>query len=110
MNNCIRKQNAQQKSTTEKYSATKRECFAKFHFSQHLRSYFLGQKFLIVTKHRALTWLYSFKDADGLLAIWIEELGQFHFEFKHEAGKKSLPQTVCREFTRLKEKSKTAIK
>ena len=76
------------------YSATKRELFAIFYFTQHFRNYLLGQKFLIVTDHRALTWLYSFKEPDGLLARWIEKLGQFDFEIKHEAGKK-IPHADC---------------
>ena len=37
------------------YSATKRELFAILCFTQHFRKYFLGQKFSIVTDHRALT-------------------------------------------------------
>ena len=76
------------------YSATKRELFAIVYFTQHFRNYLLGQKFLIVTDHRALTWLYSFKEPDGLLARWIEKLGQFDFEIKHEAGKK-IPHADC---------------
>ena len=70
------------------FSATKRELFAIVYFTQHFRNYLLGQKFIIVTDHRALTWLYSFKDQGGLLARWIEKLVQFDFEIKHEAGKK----------------------
>ena len=76
------------------YSATKRELFAIVYFTQHIRNYLLGQKFLIVTDHRALTWLYSFKEPDGILARWIEKLGQFDFEIKHEAGKK-IPHADC---------------
>ena len=70
------------------YSATKRELFAIVYFTQHFRNYLLGQKLLIVTDHRAPTWLYSFRESDGLLARWIEKLGQFDFEIKHEAEKK----------------------
>ena len=76
------------------YSATKREVFAIVYFTQHIRNYLLGQKFLIVTDHGALTWLYSFKEPDGLLARWIEKLEQFDFEIKHEAGKK-IPHADC---------------
>ena len=68
------------------YSATKRELFAIVYFTHHFRNYLQGQKFLIVADHRALTWLYSFKEPDGLLAQWREKLGQFDFEIKHEAG------------------------
>ena len=72
------------------YSATKRELY----FFQHFRNYLLGQKFLIVTDLRALTWLYSFTEPDGIWARWIEKLGQFDFEIKHEAGKK-IPHADC---------------
>ena len=93
------------------YSATKPELFEIVYFTQHFRNYLLGQKFFIVTDHRALTWLYGFKEPDGLLARLIKKkLGQFDFEIKHKAGKRSLTRTVCREFHRLKTKSKTAIK
>ena len=76
--------------------------YAPFYFTQHFRNYYLlGQKFLTVTDHRILKWLYSFKEPDGLLARWLEKLGQFDFEIKHAAGKKiphadllsRLPQT-----------------
>ena len=53
-----------------------------------------GAKFLIVTDHRALTWLYSFKEPGGFLARWIEKLGEFDFEIKQEAGKK-IPHADC---------------
>ena len=73
---------------------TKRELFAIVYFTQHFRYYLLGQKFLIVTDHRAITWLYCFKEPDQLSARWIEKLGQFDFEVKHEAGKK-IPHADC---------------
>ena len=53
-----------------------------------------GKKFSMVTDHRALTYLYSFKEPDGLLARWMEKLGQFDFEIKHEAGKR-IPHADC---------------
>ena len=50
--------------------------------------------FLIVTDHRALAWLYSYKEPNGLLARWKEKLEQFGFEIKHDAGKK-IPHADC---------------
>ena len=38
--------------------------------------------------------LYSFKQPDGMVARWIEKLGQFNFEIKHRAGK-SIPHADC---------------
>ena len=48
-------------------SATKLKLFAIVYFTQHFTYYLLGQKALIVTDHRALKWLYSFKESDGSL-------------------------------------------
>ena len=47
-----------------------------------------------VTDHRALVWLYSFKDPEGMVARWLEKLGQFDFEIKHKAGR-SIPHADC---------------
>ena len=56
------------------YSANKRELYAVVFFTNYFEEYLLGQKFPIVTDHRALVWLYSFKDPDGLVARWLEKL------------------------------------
>ena len=69
------------------YSAKKRELYAIVYFTHYFRNYLLRRKFTIVTDHRALTWLYSFKKPEGMLARWIEKLGQFNFEIHHQAGK-----------------------
>ena len=70
------------------YSATKRELFTIVHFAHYFKNYLLGQHFLVITDHRAFVWIYSFKDPDGMVAIWIEKLGQFNSDIKHRAGKK----------------------
>ena len=59
------------------YSATKRALFAVVHFTNHFRTYLLGRKFIIVTDHRVLVWLYTFKDPEGMIAMWWQKLGQF---------------------------------
>ena len=76
------------------YSATKRELFAIVHITHYFKNYLLGQHFLIITDHRALVWIYSFKEPDGMVARWIEKLGQFNFDNKHRAGKK-IPHADC---------------
>ena len=76
------------------YSATKRELFGIVHFTQHFKNYLLGQHFLIKTDHRALVWIYSFEEPDGMAARWIEKLGQFNFDIKHRAGKR-IPHADC---------------
>ena len=76
------------------YSATKRELFAIVHFTHYFKNYLLGQHFLIRTDHRTLVWIYSFKEPDGMVARWIEKLGQFNFDIKHRARKK-IPHADC---------------
>ena len=70
------------------YSATERELFAIIRFTPYFKNYLPGQRFLNITDHRALVWIYSFKEPDGMVAIWIEKLWQFNFDLKHRAGKK----------------------
>ena len=70
------------------YSATKRELFAVVFFTQYFKDYLLGRKFFIITDHRALVWLYSFKEPDGLVARWLEKLSVFDFEICHRPGTK----------------------
>ena len=41
-----------------------------------------------------MVWLYSFKDPEGIVARWLEKLGQFDFEIKHKAGR-SIPHAAC---------------
>ena len=69
------------------YSATKRELLAIVTFTPHFKHYLLGRKFKIVTDHRALQWLHTFKDADGLTARWLEKLAAFDYEVQHRPGK-----------------------
>ena len=69
-----------------RYSATKSELLAVVHFTRHFKHYLLGQKFLIVTDHRALQWLHNFKNPDALTARWLEKLAAFNYEVIHRRG------------------------
>ena len=98
-------QQQQQKQGTEKiviaYASKtiqqlKRELFATVHFTQFFENYLIGPHFSIITDNRAFDWIYSFKETDGMVAQWIEELKQLNFDIKHRAGKKSHLLSVCR--------------
>ena len=69
------------------YSASKRELLAFVTFTRRFNHYLLGRKFKIVTDHRAMHWLYKFKDPDGLAARWLKKLAAFDYEVQHRAGK-----------------------
>ena len=56
-----------------------------------LKSFILHD--LLKTIYRALVWISSFKEPDGMVARLIEKIGQFNFDTKHRAGKKSHTMT-----------------
>jgi hypothetical protein len=43
---------------------------------------------MVRTDHNSLTWLMNFKEPQGQLARWLEELSQFNMEIQHRLGKK----------------------
>ena len=47
----------------------------------------LGCKFLIRTDHNSLVWLTKFRNIQGQLARWLEELSQYDFSIIHRPGK-----------------------
>jgi RNA:NAD 2'-phosphotransferase (TPT1/KptA family) len=71
-----------------RYCTTRRELLAIIRFTRQFRHYLLGRKFFIRTDHNSLTWLLRFKDPQGQLARWIEELSQFDMEVKYRPGSK----------------------
>ena len=55
-----------------KYSMTRKELLAVVTFVHHLRSYLLGQCFLLRTDHSSLTRLQNFKETEGQLASGLD--------------------------------------
>ena len=70
------------------YCTTRKELLAVVRFSRQFRHYLLGRQFLVRTDHSSLRWLLNFKELDGQLARWLEELSQYDMIVKHRAGKK----------------------
>ena len=69
------------------YCVTRRELLAVVAFLQHFRQYLLGTPFTIRTDHSALTWLQNFKQPEGQLARWLEQLQEYEFTIIHHPGK-----------------------
>ena len=69
------------------YCVTRRELLAVVKTLQHFKKYLLGRKFLIRTDHAALKWLLEFKNPEGQVARWIEQLQEYDFEIEHRGGK-----------------------
>lgn len=68
------------------YSTTKKELLACVVFVQQFSHYLLGKKFRIRTDHSSLQWLLNFKNPSGMLARWIEILGNYQFDIVYRPG------------------------
>ena len=69
------------------YCVTRRELLAIVVFTKHFRHYFWGNKFMVRTDHNSLIWLMKFKNIEGQLARWIEELQNYNVELLYRAGR-----------------------
>ncbi len=68
---------------------------------RHFR-YLLGRPFLVRTDHAALQWLQGFKEPEGQMARWLEQLQEFDFRIEHRPGKQhgnadALSRIPCRQ-------------
>ena len=59
-------------------------------FTRHFRPYLLGRHFTLRTDHGSLQWLYNFKEPEGQLARWLEQLQEYTFTIVHRQGKKHI--------------------
>ena len=71
-----------------KYCVTQRELLAVVEFMKHFRPYLLGRSFTLRSDHGSLIWLQNFKNPDGQLARWLEQLAEYDFTIIHRAGSK----------------------
>ena len=74
-------------SEQKKYCTTRKELLAVVRFTRQFRHYLLGRSFTIRTDHNSLTWLLRFKEPQGQIARWLEELSQFNMTIVHRPGK-----------------------
>ena len=70
-----------------KYCTTRKELLAVVRFTRHFKHYLLGRRFVVRTDHNSLTWLMGFRNIEGQLARWIEELSSYDMQIVHRAGK-----------------------
>lgn len=71
-----------------KYCTTRKELLSIVRFTRQFRHYLLGRIFTVRTDHSSLTWLLKFKDPQGQLARWMEELSQYNMVVQHRSGNK----------------------
>ena len=69
------------------YCVTRRELLALVYFMRHFRAYLIGRPFVVCTDHAALQWIQGFKEPEGQVAQWLEQLQEFDFSLEHRPGK-----------------------
>lgn len=69
-----------------RYCVTRRELLAVVASIKHFKYYLGGLPFTVRTDHSALQWLMSFREPEGQVARWLEELQPYDFTVVHRAG------------------------
>ena len=70
-------------SAQRNYCTTRKELLAVVRFTRHFQHYLLGRRFTLRTDHNSLLWLMWFKNIEGQLVRWIEELAVNNMEIVH---------------------------
>ena len=68
------------------YCVTRRELLAVVLSARHFKYYLCGRPFTVRTDHSALQWLMTFKEPEGQVARWLEELQEYDFKIEHRPG------------------------
>ena len=68
------------------YCVTDKELLALRYFIEYYRQYLLGRRFTVRTDHRALSFLFSFKEPRGRLARYLEILSAYDFAVSYRKG------------------------
>ena len=68
------------------YSTTELECLAIVYGVKQFRPYLYRRKFIILSDHRPLTWLFNLKDPLSKLARWRIQLEEYDYEIRYKPG------------------------
>ena len=70
----------------QNYCVTRKEMLATVFFTKYFKHYLLGRHFILRTDHGSLRWLHRFKEPEGQVQRWLQQLSQFDFEIIHRPG------------------------
>ena len=69
---------------------TRKELLVGLRFCRQFRYYLFRRKFVVRTNHNSLVWLLGFKNIEGQLSRWIQELSQYNIIVIHRPGKEQV--------------------
>lgn len=69
------------------YSTIEKELLAIVWATKYFRPYLFGRKFLIVTDHKPLQWLFNLKEPSSRLVRWRLKLEEYTYEIVYKKGK-----------------------
>lgn len=61
---------------------------ALVYFVKYFKHYLFGREFILITDHGSLVWLHKFREPDGQVARWLQQLGPYVFQIVHRPGKR----------------------
>ena len=70
-----------------RYCVTRKELLGVVEGVRNFHHYLYGRRFLVRTDHGALQWLLNFRNPEGQLARWLEELGTYDMDIQHRSGR-----------------------
>lgn len=94
------------------YCVTRQELLALVHSLKHFKQYLYGRSFTVRTDHASLRWLLNFKNPEGQIARWIEQLAEYQINIEHRPGRKhtnadGLSRMQCKQCGRKEDESDT---
>jgi hypothetical protein len=69
------------------YCVTHRELLSVVQAVRRFHVYLYGRRFTLRTDHSSLQWLMNFREPEGQMCRWLQNLQSYDFEILHRAGK-----------------------
>ncbi|XP_003369638.1 reverse transcriptase family protein [Trichinella spiralis] len=70
-----------------RYCVTRKELLALMWSIKEFRPYLYGQQFDVRTDYSCLRWLHNFKEPEGQVARWLEQLAEYDFNVLRQPGR-----------------------
>ena len=77
-------------SAEKNYGVVEREALAVVYGITYFRSYLFGKTFLVITDHKCLKYLQTFKNPNSRIVRWLLSLQDYSFEVVYRSGKQNV--------------------